>query len=107
VEQKKYLRYFPGAPVGHRLKEREYLAENIKKQFIDGAYSSYHIANIMARKRLLGRPLQALVNSLITLAKSSARCLYYWATKKKPEYYYHHLNVLKNLTFIKLWIFSK
>jgi glycosyltransferase involved in cell wall biosynthesis len=107
VQQKKQLRYFPGAPVGHRLKEREYLAENIKKQFIDGAYSSYHIANIMARKRLLGRPLQALVHSLITLVKSSARYLYYWVTQKKPQYYYHHLNILKHLTFIKLWIFAK
>lgn len=107
VEQKKYLRYFPGAAVGHRLKEREYLAENIKKQFIDGAYSAYHIANIMARKRLFGRPLQALVNSLSTIVKSSASCLYYRITKKNPEYYYHHLNVLKNLTFIKLWIFAK
>lgn len=107
VEQKKYLLYFPDAPVGHRLKEREYLAENIKKQFIDGAYSSYHIANIMARKRILGRPLQALVASLTVLAKSTPRCVYYWLIKKRPECFYHQLNILRQLTFIRLWVFAK
>ena len=107
IEQKKHLIYFPGAPVGHRLKDREYLAENIKKQFIDGAYSVHHIAKIMARKRFLGRPTRALVDSLIALAKSCALYVRYWIIGKKPECYYHYLNTLKNLTFIKLWILSK
>ncbi len=106
VEQKKHLLYFPDAPVGHRLKDREYLAENIKKQFIDGAYSTHHIAKIMARKKFLGRPARALVDSFIVLIKSCILSARYKITGKKPESYYHYLNILKNLTFIKLWIFS-
>jgi glucosyl-dolichyl phosphate glucuronosyltransferase len=106
VEQKRCLLYFPDAPVGHRLKDREYQAENIKKQFIDGAYSTHHIAKIMARKKFLGRPTRALVDSLVALAKSCVLGARYKIAGKKPEGYYHYLNILKNLTFIKLWIFS-
>ncbi len=107
IEQKKYLIYFPEAPVGHRLKDREYLAENIRKQFIDGAYSAHHIAKVMARKKFLGRPLRAIVDSVITLAKSCARYSYCKILSQKPEAYYHYLNILKNLTFIRLWILCK
>ncbi|MES2675345.1 MAG: glycosyltransferase [Pseudomonadota bacterium] len=107
VEQKKRLLYFPDAPVGHRLKDREYLAENIKKQFIDGAYSTHHIAKIMARKTFLGRPVRAIIDNLIALARSCALSVYYQITGKKPERFYHYLNILKHLTFIRLWIFSK
>lgn len=106
VDQKKHLLYFPNASVGHRLKDREYLAENIKKQFIDGAYSTYHIAKVMARKKFFGRPARALVDSIIGLAKSSLLSASYQIAGKKSEGYYHYLNILKNLTFIKLWIFS-
>jgi len=106
VAEKKHILYFPDAPVGHRLKDREYLAENIKKQFVDGAYSAHHIAKIMAKKTILGRPLRALFDSLIILAKSSALCVRYWLTGKKPKYYYYYLSTLKHLTFIKLWITS-
>ncbi len=106
IEQKNHLLYFPDAPVGHRLKDREYLAENIKKQFIDGAYSTHHIAKIMARKKFLGRPARALVDSVVELTKSSVLCAGYRIAGRRPEGYYHYLNILKNLTFIKLWIFS-
>ncbi len=107
IEQKKHLIYFPGAPVGHRLKDREYLAENIKKQFVDGAYSSHHLAKIMARKKIFGRPAGALINSVIVLAKSSALFIRYKITRRRPECYYHYLSILQNLTFIKLWMLSK
>lgn len=107
IEQKKHLLYFPDAPVGHRLKAREYLPENIKKQFVDGAYSAHHIAKIMARKKILGRPARALTDSLIALLKSTALCVRYWILGARPEYFYYYLNILKNLTFIKLWISSK
>lgn len=107
IEQNKQVVYFPEAPVGHRLKEREYLAENIRKQFIDGAYSAYHIANTMARKKIMGRPLRAIIDSLIAVAKSSGGYIYNGLTGNKPRRFYHKLNVLKNLTFIKLWVFSK
>ncbi|RYY02692.1 MAG: glycosyltransferase family 2 protein [Gammaproteobacteria bacterium] len=106
VEQNRQLLYFPEAPVGHRLKKREYLAENIKKQFIDGAYSTHHIAKTLARKKILGRPARAFFDSLISLAKSSLLCPLYLLIGRKPESYFYYLNILKNITFIKLWIWS-
>jgi glucosyl-dolichyl phosphate glucuronosyltransferase len=107
IEQKNPVFYFPNAPVGHRLKEREYLAENIKKQFIDGAYSIHHIAALTARKKILGRPARAFIDSLRILVKSIALLVFYWIKGNKPYCYYHQLNMLKNITFIKLWISSK
>jgi len=107
IDQRRHLIYFPDAPVGHRLKEREYLAENIKKQFIDSAYSMHHLAKVTANKKVFGRPARAIYKSSIALIKSIFLCFKYATTRKKPEYYYHHLNVLKHLTFIKLWILSK
>ncbi|RYY77032.1 MAG: glycosyltransferase [Gammaproteobacteria bacterium] len=107
IEQKRHLIYFPDAPVGHRLKEREYQADNIKKQFIDGAYSMHHLAKVTAKKKIFGRPSRAIYKSTTALLKSVGFCLQYAATGKKPEYYYHYLNVLKHLTFIKLWVVSK
>ncbi len=107
IEQKRNLIYFPDAPVGHRLKEREYLAENIKKQFIDGAYSMHHLAKVTAKKKILGRPARAIYKSSSALIKSIYFCLRYAIAGKKPEYYYHYLNTLKHLTFIKLWVLSR
>lgn len=107
IDQKQHLIYFPDAPVGHRLKEREYLAENIRKQFIDGAYSMHHLAKVTAKKKIFGRPARAIYKSTTALIRSLILCLKYAITQKKPEYYYHHLNVLKHLTFIKLWVLSK
>ena len=107
IEQKRNLIYFPDAPVGHRLKEREYLAENIKKQFIDGAYSMHHLAKVTAKKKIFGRPARAAYKSSTALIKSLFFSVRYALSGKKPEYFYHHLNVLKHLTFIKLWILSK
>jgi hypothetical protein len=107
IEQNKYLVYFPGVPVGRRLKERECLAGNIQKQFFDGASSAYYIANIMAQKIFMGRPLRALIVSVEPVVKSSFRCVYYWLLGKKPERFYNKLTALKNLMFIKLWVLSR
>ena len=107
VAQNRHLIYFPDAAVGHRLKDREYLAENIKKQFVDGAYSAHYIAKTMARKKIAGRPLRALIDSIIALLISSVLYLRYAIQRRKPERYFHYLSVLKNLIFIKLWIFSR
>ena len=107
VAQKRHLVYFPDAAVGHRLKDREYSAENIKKQFIDGAFSAHYIAKTMARKKIAGRPLRAITDSVIALLNSTILCIHYTIQRRKPERYFHYLNILKNINFIKLWIFSK
>lgn len=92
--------YFPDAGVGHRLKEREYSSANIKKLFVDGAYSSHHIATLTARKKIFGRPARALVDSVRNLLRSA---LYFVIARSRSNRYYHYLCLCKNLTLIKLW----
>lgn len=96
--------YFPSAGVGHRLKEREYSSDNIKKLFVDGAYSSHHIAKLTARKKFLGRPARMLVTSAKNLVNDTAKLILASLRRDKTRRYYHYLCVCKNLTLIKLWI---
>jgi glycosyltransferase involved in cell wall biosynthesis len=95
--------YFPTADVGHRLKEREYSSENIKKLFVDGAYSSMHIAKITARKKILGRPTRMLLESLKNLAKATVCYVLTLIRMDKAKRFYHYLCICKNITLVKLW----
>lgn len=104
VTGKKKIIYFPDATVGHRLKPREYTQANIKKLFIDGAHSHYHIARLMARKKIMDRPLRFLVDAVINLGKSLVQLPLWAVSFNKPKYYYHYLCIRKNLLHIKLWI---
>jgi glucosyl-dolichyl phosphate glucuronosyltransferase len=99
--------YFPDAPVGHRLKEREYLSSNIKKLFIDGAYSSLHISQVSAQKKIIGRPLRAFTDNLLSLFEALSLSLFYFITRHKQLSYYHYLRLLRSFTFLKLWTTSK
>lgn len=95
--------YFPSAGVGHRLKEREYTSENIKKLFVDGAYSSHHIAKITARKKIWGRPARMLFDSIKNLLNASLHFAIAFITMNKAKRYYYYLSLCKNVTLIKLW----
>ncbi len=106
VAQKKKVLYFPSAEVGHRLKAREYTSENITKLFVDGAYSSHHIAKLTARKTLFGRPARLLIDTLKTLVRSSFYYLLNCITRNKVKRFYHTLNLRKNVTLLKLWFQS-
>lgn len=99
--------YFPDAVVGHRLKPKEYSEEHIKKLFIDGAYSALRICNVTATKKIFNRPLRALIDYAITFIKSTLLATYYGATHQKAKSHFHYLNILKSITFMKLWILSK
>ena len=107
VEQKKKVLYFPSAPVGHRLKEREYLEENIKKQFIDSAYSNYHIAKLISRKQFLGRPLGVLLTSLKMLLVSLILMPVSWILNNKQELFFHSISLSRSVVLLKLWIIAK
>jgi glycosyltransferase involved in cell wall biosynthesis len=96
--------YFPSAGVGHRLKEREYSSENIKKLFVDGAYSSHHIAKVTARKKLMGRPTRMLADSVKNLFGATLQFTIELIKMNRAKRYYHYLRICKNLTLIKLWI---
>ncbi len=96
--------YFPTAGVGHRLKEREYSSENIKKLFVDGAYSSHHIAKVTARKKFMGRPARMLVESIKGLFRAATQFTIASVKMNKTKRYYYYLCICKNLTLIKLWV---
>lgn len=98
--------YFPSAGVGHRLKEREYSSENIKKLFVDSAYSSMHIARITARKKILGRPTRMLADSSKDLAQSALSYVLALTRVDKAKRFYHYLCICKNITLLKLWLQS-
>lgn len=107
VEEEKKMFYFPSAPVGHRLKDREYEEANIKKQFIDSAHSSYHLASLTARKKILGRPLGVLVESLSSIFLSLTRIIRYMILHDRTEIFYNRINLLRSLVLLKLWISSR
>lgn len=95
--------YFPSAPVGHRLKPKEYTPEHITKLFIDGAYSSLHIAKVSKNKKIGGRPLGLLLASAKTLASAFMAYCFSFASAKNVRFY-HKLRIKKSLTTIILWV---
>ncbi len=100
---KKKVVYFPDAAVGHRLKEREYSSENIKKLFVDGAHSSHHIAKLTAQKKIMGRPARMLADSVKNLLSSTLLLALATIKNNTTKRYYHYLCICKNITLIKLW----
>lgn len=104
VNNGKKLIYFPNAGVGHRLKQREYSALNIKNLYIDGAYSSYHLATLSARKKVLGRPLRLLFDAGLNSFKATVLLPWNLLKLNKARSYYHYLCLRRNLTLIKLWV---
>lgn len=95
--------YFPDAPVGHRLKPKEYTEAHIEKLFIDGAYSSMHIARISAKKTLAGRPLGLLIETLKTLCKSSLLWCKFSIAKNRAQIFYRKLCIKRAFTTLQLW----
>lgn len=107
VKERRKIFYFPDAPVGHRLKAREYEESNIRKQFIDSAYSSYHLAQVTARKKILGRPLGVLLESVKVITFSLLSLCKYSFIKNRQEMFFHKINLERSLTLIKLWMKSE
>lgn len=107
IELQKKVIYFPNASVGHRLKEREYTEENIRKLFIDSAYSIHHISRLSARKHIIGRPFRAIVDNIQMIATASIRYLGATFVSDRPRKLYHKLCLLRSLTYIKLWVLNK
>lgn len=103
ITSNKKVIYFPGAPVGHRLKAREYTEENIKRQIIEGASSAYYIARLTAKKKVLGRPLGVLKINLNVLITSIVHIPLAWVKGNRPDVFYHVMEVKRSLTVLTLW----
>jgi glycosyltransferase involved in cell wall biosynthesis len=104
IRSKRKVIYFPDAPVGHRLKPKEYTEAHIKKLFIDGAYSAVHIARVTTNKKIGHRPLGLFVGSIKTLFKSATLFAAHLISGNKQQRFYHSLCVQKSLMTILLWI---
>lgn len=104
ITARKEVVYFPDAPIGHRLKPSEYQQKNIRKLFLDSASSQYYIATLVARKKILGRPLGLLLRASINLATALIKLPLSAVSLNKARVYYHLLCTRKNLVLIKLWI---
>ena len=105
IEHGKLVVYFPNAEVGHRLKDREYTEENIRKLFVDGAYSSYHITQMTSRRKLFGRPLGGIIANLgnVILSLFSYINIY---KKSQEKRFFYKLNMLRSIEYIKIWIIN-
>lgn len=103
IDNKSKVIYFPNAPVGHRLKPKEYTQAHITKLFIDGAYSSLHIAKVSKNKKIAGRPLGLLIASTKTFINALVAYCFNFAHPKNVRFY-HKLRFKKSLTTIILWI---
>jgi glycosyltransferase involved in cell wall biosynthesis len=102
AENRKVL-YFPEAEVGHRLKEREYTLENIKKLFSDSSYSAYHIPKMTSGKKLFGRPLYPLKSNLLGIPGNLVHLFknFFWGNENRARYFRFRLS--RNFKVLGLW----
>ncbi len=107
ISQQKKVIYIPNAGVGHRLKDREYQVDNIRKLFLDGAYTSLYLAYALSSKRLFGRPLGIPILAAKTILMSTFKMIYFLVVGNGPYRHFHHLNLRKNIRLLSLWITQK
>ena len=106
VNANKKIIYFPDAGVGHRLKAKEYTEEHIHKLFIDGAYTSYHLAQLNSSKKIMGRPVGLIVQALLSNMKSLFKWTLSLIKGNKQLQLLHRLTFLKSCKTIKLWVIA-
>lgn len=107
IEENKSVIYIPGAPVGHRLKDREYNEDNIRKLYVDGAQSAYYLARLTARKKIFGRPLGAIITNLRIIFTSLFCYIFLHPFNSRSYNYYYKLNILRSATYIMYWLRSR
>ena len=103
VSTKSKVIYFPEAGVGHRLKDREYSIDNIRKLISDSCYSEYHIPKITANKKWAGRPLYPLKSNILGTLPNLTNLIRSILQGKKSYTIYYRLSLQKNIKIIWLW----
>lgn len=98
------LVYFPDAEVGHRLKPREYEAENILRLHVDGAASSYRVAKANARVLFAGRPVRLLIDAVRDLTRSALLYPVASVTGTRARRYFHYLRIRRSLSLAGMWL---
>lgn len=96
--------YFPDAPVGHRLKPREYAEDDIKRQILDSAQSSFYLAKQFSSKRIFKRPTGYIIEAIRAWPKKAALSIYYALRGNKVESFYYSLQRQRLTRNIRLWL---
>ena len=102
TENRKVL-YFPEAEVGHRLKDREYTLENIKKLFSDSSYSMYYISKMTSSKNIFDRPLYPLKSHLLGIPQNLLHLLKNSLGGYENEVLYFQFRLSRNFKVLGLW----
>ena len=107
IRNKLKVLYFPEASVGHRLKPREYLAENIEKQFLDSADSLYYLSKTEAKRLILSRPAYTLRTALIAALTGVPKWIVSTLQSNSVDAFYYKLVFKRSMKLLKLWILNQ
>lgn len=94
--------YFPDAEVGHRLKDREYSEENIRKAFIDGARTRYHLASMYSRLQFRGRPVALPFVAVMNILKYGLLAIHAQFLSRPSDIFFFRLLVIQNYTLLRI-----
>lgn len=95
--------YTPDAGVLHRLKDRELQFDNIKKMFIDSAYTRFNLSKLSSGKKLFNRPIYPLREAFEEFLSSVSTFFKGLFTGNKNLRLFALLKMLKVKELITVW----
>lgn len=107
IERSLKVIYIPNAPVGHRLKDREYSEDNIRKQMRDSAASNFYLAKFFSRRSVLGRPIGFILTTLASLPKTATLALYSAIKGNKSDALYYSARYSMLIRQVQLWLINR
>ncbi len=96
--------YFPDVTIGHRLKPREYTAENIKRHYVSCAKELLNLAAISQGRTLAGRPLGLLKEQAIILFQALFLAAYGIVSFNRRDFFFNQLRIMRATKIISMWI---
>ncbi|HFD31219.1 MAG TPA: glycosyltransferase family 2 protein [Gammaproteobacteria bacterium] len=104
IKSRKKTIYFPDAEVGHRLKKREYEFSNMRKMYVDSAYSFFYLSKLTTRRTWGGRPLYPLKVSFKALLDHLSNLIVSLLKNDSRYVKYNKIQIAKHLKVLSLWI---
>lgn len=103
INSKAKVIYTPNAGVLHRLKEREFQFDNIKKMFVDSAYTVFNLSKLSSGKELFNRPTYPLKVAVEDFFESVSAFIKGSITDDSNLLRYALLKILKAKELISVW----
>ncbi len=104
INRHKKVIYFPDAEVGHRLKDREYDFNNMRKMYSDSAYSFFYLSKLTTPRMFLGRPLFPLKASFRAILKHLLNLLISYIRRDFRYVKYNKIQLTKYIKVLSLWV---